>query len=40
MPATIVSRVEWFLTAVLVIIALAIAGVASLAAYRIYVRQH
>jgi hypothetical protein len=32
--------VEWFFTALLVIIALATAGVAGFAAYRIYVRQH
>ena len=38
--AAIVCRVEWFFTAALVIITLATAGVAGLAAYRIYVRQH
>ena len=38
--AAILSGVEWFFTALLVIIGLATAGVAGLAAYRIYVRQH
>jgi hypothetical protein len=36
--AAILCRVEWFFTALLVIIALAAAGVAGLAAYRIYTR--
>jgi len=38
--AAILTGVEWFFTALLVIIALATAGVAGFAAYRIYVRQH
>jgi hypothetical protein len=32
--------VEWFFTGLLVIITLAVAGVAGFAAYRIYARQH
>jgi hypothetical protein len=37
--AAILTRVDWFFTAVLVIMALAVTGFAGLGAYRLYIRQ-